>query len=606
MGKLEKLIAETQGEVGSIVQKPKMTEKLLSRPPFRFLHDTVMAMDKKTGFVESLFDAAEKDHRNITDKAGKTAFLSKLIDFAGICNGAALDVRENKIVAGSEAEKTNSLLIVLARAAKDSSIDYEAAATMAINGDAPGRIPRRGESSSSSSSSSSAVSASESKKEECELRKDKPVSEEKSAFDLSEVDGEIETTMKLCEGLFEKPKLNEKLLSRPPFRFLHDVVTGIASSSELLDGLFIGDESESKPCAASKALKMSYLEKLLKFTASCSGRPVEAKSSRIVAGHEPNKTNKVLQTLALIARNKGMGAISSQEAVRHVLGDKSREPEETKALEHRDVHEEEKPKSEKEEKTKEEKEETERAKNPRKSAIRPQTARKRPPKIHDKARQLAAEERPQSRGALAAQPVGVLKEGDDDVDSDESDGEERPERGPDNFNPALDEQELKSKLVRDILEDEEKEREKETKEQSGRAKRGGGINLGKVGSSFRKGNAKAPTTMGVVEVDKIRSAIQLLCQSTNPLGKCMDYVREDLNAMAKELEKWRAEYTKSCDDLEDEQRITSETLLPLQGKLNEIDEEILDRQALISTLKASIAKNDTRINELLQDMVLNR
>ena len=31
-----------------------------------------------------------------------------------------------------------------------------------------------------------------------------------------------------------------------------------------------------------------------------------------------------------------------------------------------------------------------------------------------------------------------------------------------------------------------------------------------------------------------------MCQSCNPLGRCLEYVQEDLEAMGKELEQWRA------------------------------------------------------------------
>jgi hypothetical protein len=38
---LPALVAETIKLMGSCIKKPPMTEKLLSKPPFRFLHDTI-------------------------------------------------------------------------------------------------------------------------------------------------------------------------------------------------------------------------------------------------------------------------------------------------------------------------------------------------------------------------------------------------------------------------------------------------------------------------------------------------------------------------------------------------------------------------------------
>ncbi len=39
-------------------------------------------------------------------------------------------------------------------------------------------------------------------------------------------------------------------------------------------------------------------------------------------------------------------------------------------------------------------------------------------------------------------------------------------------------------------------------------------------------------------MNKLREAIQSLCQSTNPLARSMDYIQEDLDNMGKELRFW--------------------------------------------------------------------
>ena len=39
----------------------------------------------------------------------------------------------------------------------------------------------------------------------------------------------------------------------------------------------------------------------------------------------------------------------------------------------------------------------------------------------------------------------------------------------------------------------------------------------------------------------MKKAIQILCQSTNPLGKSIDFVTDDIDSMSKEYEYWRRE-----------------------------------------------------------------
>ena len=46
------MIKETQLSLGKIIKKPPLTEKLLNKPPFRFLHDVFSVVIKDTGALE--------------------------------------------------------------------------------------------------------------------------------------------------------------------------------------------------------------------------------------------------------------------------------------------------------------------------------------------------------------------------------------------------------------------------------------------------------------------------------------------------------------------------------------------------------------------------
>lgn len=94
-----------------------MTEKLLCKPPFRYLHDIFTATCGVTGYGQGLYDGKELDGKSITDKEDKINFLVKLISLTELVVGEEIDVKPTKIVAGHEPEKTNALLQAMFKAA---------------------------------------------------------------------------------------------------------------------------------------------------------------------------------------------------------------------------------------------------------------------------------------------------------------------------------------------------------------------------------------------------------------------------------------------------------------------------------------------------------
>ena len=85
MADLNSLVAATISKVGELIQKPKMSDKLLVKPPFRFLHDTLCALISTTGFAQGLYDADELDSAKVSEKQQKISFLDKMINIVGIC-----------------------------------------------------------------------------------------------------------------------------------------------------------------------------------------------------------------------------------------------------------------------------------------------------------------------------------------------------------------------------------------------------------------------------------------------------------------------------------------------------------------------------------------
>jgi TRAF3-interacting protein 1 len=130
------IVQKTRESLGSLIKKPPLTEKLLSRPPFRFLHDIFTELIKHTGFFHGLYSPEELNSENVKDKASKVAFLQKAIDVVAFTLGRQVSCRPNKVVAGHEPEKTNEFLQLLAAAIIDKR-DCSDAVTRVLNGEKP-------------------------------------------------------------------------------------------------------------------------------------------------------------------------------------------------------------------------------------------------------------------------------------------------------------------------------------------------------------------------------------------------------------------------------------------------------------------------------------
>lgn len=102
------------------------------------------------------------------------------------------------------------------------------------------------------------------------------------------------------------------------------------------------------------------------------------------------------------------------------------------------------------------------------------------------------------------------------------------------------------------------------------------------------------------EFARLRQHVQTITQSTNPIGKIMDYVQEDLEAIHREYEKWKELRSEEESKLQEEQRKTEQQLKTLQSYLIEMDQQISDRIDKTNNLKASILRNDMTFEKLLR------
>ena len=89
-------------------------------------------------------------------------------------------------------------------------------------------------------------------------------------------------------------------MGRPPFRFLHDVVSKITGKTGFAEGLYDGDYLNARAIQG-KEMKLNYLDKIVKCVGIAQGFDCEVRTTKVVAGTEAEQTNVFLQQLGTVA-----------------------------------------------------------------------------------------------------------------------------------------------------------------------------------------------------------------------------------------------------------------------------------------------------------------
>ena len=215
MDSLEDAISETQQTLQQIFSKPKCADKLLRRPPFRFISDIVRATITSRGFPNKYYKKEEFDCEN-KDKAAKIAFLEKLVYLVSVCQGMEVHVKVSSIVAGKEVLDTLHLLNSFGKIALDEKFPHDEAVAHCLSGGTIQSFP------SFDAVSKDADSFSNDENIHSDLKKQ-----------IRDCTGDLTQTKDLLNNIITKPRCSTKLLEKPPFRFIHDVVIAIASAEDM-------------------------------------------------------------------------------------------------------------------------------------------------------------------------------------------------------------------------------------------------------------------------------------------------------------------------------------------------------------------------------------
>ena len=204
--------------------------------------------------------------------------------------------------------------------------------------------------------------------------------------------------------------------------------------------------------------------------------------------------------------------------------------------------------------------------------------------------------------------VGVLTEGADDEEEEEEEVVAAPLPGWDLGEKDGDEVvegEQHGALVADIMNEKKKlagdGASQAAAEESAPA--GGGIIIKKKNRAISSASGSKRPAKSDNDINKLRISIQQLCQSTTPLGKCIEGVQGDLDHMEREFRQWKAESQVNSRKLEQTSNNTEANLQPLQAQINEEEGKVREMKQMIDRIKANIMQNNLTIHSLLRGVV---
>ncbi|XP_006712477.1 TRAF3-interacting protein 1 isoform X6 [Homo sapiens] len=616
------VVRRTQEALGKVIRRPPLTEKLLSKPPFRYLHDIITEVIRMTGFMKGLYTDAEMKSDNVKDKDAKISFLQKAIDVVVMVSGEPLLAKPARIVAGHEPERTNELLQIIGKCClnKLSSDDAVRRVLAGEKGEVKGRASLTSRSQELDNKNvreeESRVhkntedrgdaeikerSTSRDRKQKEELKEDrKPREKDKDKEKAKENggnrhrEGERERakararpdnerqkdrgnrerdrdserkkeTERKSEGGKEKERLRDRDRERDrdkgKDRDRRRVKNGEHSWDLDREKNREHDKPEKKSASSGEMSK-----KLSDGTFKDSKAETETEISTRASKSLTTKTSKRR------SKNSVEGDSTSDAGDAGPAGqDKSEVPE------------------------------TPEIPNELSSNIRriprPGSARPAPPRVK---RQDSMEALQMDRSGSGKTVSNVITEShnSDNEEDDQFVVEAAPQLSEMSeiemvTAVELEEEEKHGGLVKKIL---ETKKDYEKLQQSPKP--------GEKERSLFESAWKKEKDIVSKEIEKLRTSIQTLCKSALPLGKIMDYIQEDVDAMQNELQMWHSENRQHAEALQQEQRITDCAVEPLKAELAELEQLIKDQQDKICAVKANILKNEEKIQKMVYSINL--
>ncbi|XP_059023524.1 TRAF3-interacting protein 1 isoform X3 [Mustela lutreola] len=657
------VVKRTQEALGKVIRRPPLTEKLLSKPPFRYLHDIITEVIRMTGFMKGLYTDAEMKSDNVKDKDAKISFLQKAIDVVVMVSGEPLSAKPARIVAGHEPERTNELLQRIGRCclSKLSSDEAVKRVLAGEKGDLKGR--------SSLMSKSQELDNKNAQEEEPRVHKDKEdkrnseINERSTSRDRKQQE-EVKEESKAREKDKEKEKTkeNDRERHKDPERDKHrdgererarnrtkqDRDRGNRDRDKDLDHererrneggkekerwkdrerererdkardrdrdrrkLKDGEHSRDpdreksrehdkpeKKSSSSGEVSKKMPDGSLKDSKAETETEISTRASRSVATKASKRRSKNAVEGTKEA-NTNSASVSDDNSAS--MWRENVEPEPTvkqKGDSPSDAEGEVGPSGPEKPEVSESSELPGELPANLRRIPRPGSARPAPPRVK---RQDSVEALTPDRTGSGKIVASVIVDAQNSDNEDDSQfvveaAPQLPETSELEVVPAVDmeAEEKHGGLVKKILET------KKDYEKFQRAPRPGE----KEKSLVFEAAWKKEKDIVSKEIEKLRVSIQTLCKSALPLGKIMDYIQEDVDAMQNELQLWHSENKQHAEALQKEQSITDGAVEPLKAELAELEQLIKDQQDKICAVKANILKNEEKIQKMVYSINLS-
>ncbi|XP_033280018.1 TRAF3-interacting protein 1 isoform X4 [Orcinus orca] len=645
------VVKRTQEALGKVIRRPPLTEKLLNKPPFRYLHDIITEVIRMTGFMKGLYTDAEMKSDNVKDKDAKISFLQKAIDVVVMVSGEPLLAKPARIVAGHEPERTNELLQRIGKCCLN-KLSSDDAVKRVLAGE---KVETKGR--SSLTSKPQELDNKNVREEASRVHKDKEDRRNSEINERNTSGGrkqkEEESKPREKERDREKAKENDRDRHKDPERDkCHEGESERAKNRARPErardkGAERESERKNEGGKEEKWKDRESERERHKGQERARQRVRDGQRSRDPdreRSHEREKPGRKSSSSGEMSKKSSDGSFKdskaeteteiSTRASRSVTTKTSKRRSKNSVEGRRDSRTSENSLSPEKERhsscSKAKKEHTgkqlgdspsdaegdvgpsgqEKCEVPENSELpgelpaavrripRPGSARPAPPRVR---RPESAEVPTTDRTGSGKTVSNVIVESQnsDSEDADQFVVEAAPQLSETSELDMVQAVELEDEkhggLVKKIL---ETKKDYEKLQQS--PKPGEKEKLLVFESAWKK-----EKDIVSKEIEKLRVSIQTLCRSALPLGKIMDYIQEDVDAMQNELQLWHSENRQHAEALRKEQSITDCALEPLEAELAELEQLVRDQQDRICAVKASILRNEEKIQKMVHSIHLS-